>query len=314
MDAEPLRLPPGIHDIPADAYHADPCDAPSLSASLCQTITTKTPRHAWAASPRLNPDWQPDDRTKFDLGTAVHEVMLGKGRGIYEVPFSDYKTQASRDARDWARSEGFTPLTQPNVDRVKAMVAAARAQLDAHPFGNPFDRIPKADKEVTLIWDQGGVRNRVLIDALDRRDRIAWDLKTTGALAEPESWVQTAMGNGIDVRSRFYLDGLETLLPGAWRYRFVVVEVEFPHCLSVVELSGQAVDFIGRKKVDRGRVLWGECLTARSWPGYTSELAIVDPRPSWEARWLERESRELDYRTRTGRDILAAALAWQAPQ
>src|SRR3979411_2799004 len=76
------RLPVGLHfDVQAADYHADPCERPSLSSSIAKILIEKTPRHAWTAHPWLNPNFVPKQDSKFDLGSAVHELMLGKGVG-----------------------------------------------------------------------------------------------------------------------------------------------------------------------------------------------------------------------------------------
>ena len=38
---------PGVYDMPAEDYHADPCLEPSLSASIAKTMIFDTPWHVW---------------------------------------------------------------------------------------------------------------------------------------------------------------------------------------------------------------------------------------------------------------------------
>lgn len=40
--------------LPSAEYHADPAPEPSLSATLAKLLISRSPRHAWMASPRLN--------------------------------------------------------------------------------------------------------------------------------------------------------------------------------------------------------------------------------------------------------------------
>ena len=49
----------GVHQIDGGAYHLDPCPEASLSSTLAKTMLAQSPLHAWTASPRLNPDWEP---------------------------------------------------------------------------------------------------------------------------------------------------------------------------------------------------------------------------------------------------------------
>ncbi|WP_210526320.1 PD-(D/E)XK nuclease-like domain-containing protein [Rubellimicrobium arenae] len=303
-------LGPGLHDISAERYHGDPCERPSLSASLAHLLLSATPRHAWWASGRLNPDYEPEEKAHFDVGSAFHELMTGKGRGIEVIPFKDYKSKAAQERRDEARAIGKVPLLTKQDVEVRRMVTAARWQMRQHGIGDPFEG---GENEVTLIWEQDGVMNRLMIDCLDRENRVAYDLKTCAGYAEPEGWVRTAMSHSVDVRAAHYLDGLSRVLGGHWRYRFVPIEKEAPHCLSVLELSEGAL-FMAQKKIERAREIWRHCLATNSWPAWSAEIAVVDP-PAWhESKWLERESREQDFKQRTSQDVLAASIRWQAPQ
>ncbi len=104
-------LPVGIHyDVAAARYHADPCVKPSLSSSIAKILLEKTPRHAWYAHPRLNPDFAANTDTKFDLGSVVHELMLGKGVGYAVIKAADYRAKTAQAARQAAREEGKVPL------------------------------------------------------------------------------------------------------------------------------------------------------------------------------------------------------------
>lgn len=304
------RLGPGVYHLDAETYHRDPCVEPALSASLAHLIVDATPWHAWAAAWRLNPDFEPEVKEAFDIGSACHELLTGKGRGIRVIPFDSYTTKAAREQRDQARAAGYVPLNQSQHERVERMLRAARHQMRLHGIGDPFEG---GENEVTLIWQAGSIYNRLLVDCLDRERRVAYDYKTAAGYAEPEAWVRAAMAHGVDIRAAHYLDGLERTFGGSWRYRFVVQEKDQPHCLSVIEFSEGAI-FMANKKLARARELWRMCLDTGTWPGWSAQIAVVDP-PGWhETKWLERESREQDFKQRTGKDVLAAAIRWQAPQ
>src|SRR5215203_2653492 len=77
-------LGPGLHMIPPADYHRDPCPIPSASCSILETLLNRTPHHAWLQHPRLNKDgWKPSESSrKADIGSAVHEMVTRRGRGI----------------------------------------------------------------------------------------------------------------------------------------------------------------------------------------------------------------------------------------
>lgn len=204
-------LGPGVYDIDAEIYHSDPCEEPSLSAGLAATMLDATPLHAFAASPRLNPDYERVDKTLFDIGSACHEILTGKGRGIHVVDADDYKKKAAQAERDEAREAGLTPLTRPQNDQVQRMVKLARIQMEAHGIGNPF---ATGRNELTLIWKQDGVMNRIMVDCVDEANRVAYDLKTCAGVADPNRWIRRSMDHGVDARAAHYLDGLKASFGG----------------------------------------------------------------------------------------------------
>src|SRR4051812_46850041 len=94
----------GIHpDVPEADYHADPCVTPSLTRSLATVLCQRSPAHAWAANPRLNPDCKRTDQANFDLGTAAHEVFLGGQSTVELIYADDYRTKDAKILRDQAR-------------------------------------------------------------------------------------------------------------------------------------------------------------------------------------------------------------------
>ena len=82
-----LCVPLGIHhDITAADYHSDCCDEPSLSSSIAGLLIDQTPKHAWTAHPRLNPNFKPESSPAMNLGSVAHELLLGKGGGFEISP------------------------------------------------------------------------------------------------------------------------------------------------------------------------------------------------------------------------------------
>jgi hypothetical protein len=61
----------GLHRFAPEEYHRDPAPAPSLSSTLARVLLNQSPLHAWTASPRLNPMWEPKDSATFDIGRAA---------------------------------------------------------------------------------------------------------------------------------------------------------------------------------------------------------------------------------------------------
>ena len=101
----------GIHNIPEEEYHADPCPEPSLSRSTVKALLTLSPAHVFHGNRRLNPDYvEPANESKFDIGNACHALLL-EGEDIAEVVEADsWRTKAAKEKRDEIYAAGRTPL------------------------------------------------------------------------------------------------------------------------------------------------------------------------------------------------------------
>lgn len=287
-----------ILDVPAAGYHADTLnheldDAPRFSKSIGHLLLTKSPRHAWAAHPKLNPNWKPSDEAKFDVGTAAHAMLLeGDESLIAVVDAKDWKTKAAQSERDEARAAGFTPLLRHVYDEAREMIAAARAQLDLvdptlFAAGRP---------ERTLAFAIDGVACKARCDWLDDSLARIVDYKTTSGSAAPEVWTTNRLYDiGADLQAVLYLRGLDEAAAdgGQRRFVFVVQETAAPYALSVIEL-GPDVVALAQAKLEFALATWKRCLATGEWPAYPTEI-VRAKLPAWqENRWYEREDRGLE--------------------
>jgi len=288
-------------NIDAVDYHDDNIeDRPSLSASLIHILCTKSPAHAWAAHPKLNPNYERVYDVKFDIGTAVHALMLEGDDVVRLVNYPDWRTNAAKDERDQARSEGKIPLLVHQAEDLYGMHLAFHKQLEQHDADpTPFT---EGQSERTIVWEERGVLCRARLDWLRDDRTIIDDYKTTSASARPEAWARTAFNIGADIQVAFYLRGLRALNErdsGAAgpalgsrslsdpQFRFVVQETYAPYALSVVTLSPAALA-IADAKVDIALKTWRRCLERGVWPPYSRQVARIEA-PPWEMHWLENE-------------------------
>lgn len=300
---------PGVYEITADEYHADQfLPEPSLSSSIAKMLVTPgaTPMHARHECPRLNPDYEPDESEKFDLGKAAHSLILHDPQAFAIIDAADWRTKAAQATRDAARAAGKIPILVEQYERTLEMVAAARIQLDAHAEGLLFvDGKP----EQTIVWRDGDVWCRARLDWLPRASRLYPDYKSTAASADPDLWTRTMYGMGGDLQLAFYRRGVRSLgLCDKPEMRFCVQENYAPFALSVIGLMPGALDLADRQ-IERAIHLWGECLRTGQWRGYPRRTAWIDA-PAWhEASLMAREVREHD----ASQDELRRARESQAP-
>lgn len=280
--------------VPADTYHgdpwpdADPAGRPSLSSSIAKLLCTASPAHAWAAHPRLNPAYSPVTSTAFDLGTAAHSVFLEGEEIVEAVDASTWQTKAAKEERDEIRSRGRVPLLADQWQLVLETVQSLRGRLLERSDDPPlFDA---GDAEVSVLWKElaGEVLCRSRLDWL-REDLVTIDdLKVTSRSAHPAVWARQVFSLGYDVQSEFYRRGVETVTGTRPAFRLVVVELEAPHAVSVVQLAPDA-EVIARKKVDYALELWRRCVAGDSWPAYRDAPAFATLPAYEESRWLELE-------------------------
>ena len=308
-DFTPISAP-GIYDIPAAAYHADPCPVPSLSNSIAKRLVGRSPLHAWCEHPRLNPDWRPIHRREFDLGRAVHAVLLDDDVPLVPISADSYRTKAAKELRDEAYAADAIPLLTHQHDTVWRMEKAARRQLEVHEDGALF-LAEGCRSEVSMGWKEGETWARSRVDRVSPDRRVLFDYKTTGGSAHPEQWGGvTAFQLGFDMQSAFYRRGWHALHGYLPTFFFIVQEIDPPHALTVVSLDAEA-EAVGEAKVDRAFKLWRHCMAKDIWPPYPNQTAYVGAPYRQAERWLDNE-RGGPIST-TDEQIMALVNNWQAP-
>lgn len=307
------KLGPGVHDISSEEYHADPCSAPSMSSTLARLMLNRSPRHAWTAHPRLNPDFEPTDKKTFDIGRAAHRAVLGKGGDFVAYPvelLASNGAASTKGAKEWAeeiRARGMTPVKQDEFDAVNDMAAEIMGRLSFMDMA-----FPPARSELTAIAEIDGVMCRAMIDHAPEDPRQPlWDLKTTMD-ASPQAVMRSMMTYGYDIQAAHYTEVWKAATGEDRKFRFVFVEKEPPHECCIVELGGDSMT-MGRKRTRRAREMWSHCVETGQWPGYPAEIVQLELPEFYQARWLERETFEHEIKRETGKDVLAAAYLWQAP-
>lgn len=282
-------IEPGIHTIPSDTYHSDPGREPSLSASVAHLLVNTTPLHAWNAHPRLNPNFEREEKAQFDMGSVTHALILEADTSKVQVVYADdWRTKDARAARDQARADGLIPMLQKDWVRVEMMAEAVRAQIARRDDEPPLFDAGKPEQ--TLVWNERGVTCRARLDWL-RDDHVAIDdLKTTGRSANPMQWSRNTLWSiGADIQVAFYLRGLKRLTGVDAVFRYVLVENVPPYGVSVVSMAGSALE-IGNAKVDRALERWKWCLDNDEWPGYPSPVYYAETPGYEELRWMEADA------------------------
>lgn len=259
-------------------YHSDPCEAPSLSASIGKLLTEKSPMHAHSAHPKLGgKKLEPNEA--MDHGSLVHKLLLGAGAEIEIIEADDFKTKAAREARDAAREAGKIPALAEAHSRATESVGIIRQRLA------DFDLDLDGVSEQAALWTEetvhGPIWCRSLIDHLRTNRCQAIDLKTAQS-AHPRACVNHVLSYGYDIQQAAYTQALDRVFPdlaGRWDFVFVFVETVAPYAVTPARLDAVLRER-GRRRWEQACGMWAHCLKTGEWPGYVDEIVYLES-PSW---------------------------------
>ncbi len=308
--SEPRRIDvPGVYDLTAEEYHADPCPEPSLSSGCLKALLNQSPVHAMAAHPRLALHPIRENKDSFDLGTAAHSMLLHEDRQLAVWSGDDWRTAKAKEFKAAAYERGATPLLEEQFDRTFEMVEACRLQLRDHEAHEAF---VGGLAERSLFWREGDLWCRIKPDWMPlqpRNDMIVYDYKSTAASAHADAWGgRTMWGIGADIQDAFYSRGIEAVLGiRGVRFRFVVQENKPPYAINVIEVAPASRD-LAKRKIMRGIEMWRQCLADDIWPGFANRVHYVEI-PAWqETQFLAREAEEP-----VTPEMVRAMIEWQRP-
>lgn len=272
MNAEILR-------ISEEEYHADPCPAPSLSASVAKVLVEKTPRHAWQMHPRLGGVSREPTAT-MERGTLIHKLVLGAGREFVEVAAKDWRTKAAQEQRDAARAGGLVPVLAADLDDAREAALRITENLAASGV------VLSGESELSVTWQEpardGAVWCRTRMDHfISEVGATIFDLKTSRS-AHPKACSRHVIDYGYTIQRAAYVRAIERRYPdtaGRVAFVFAFVETEPPYEVGVYELDGMLREH-GERLWSEAVDAWSHCLATGEWPGYRRERVQLEA-PGW---------------------------------
>lgn len=280
-----IVLAPGMHmDVSERAYHADPCPAPSLSASLGKVLLRRSPRAAQWTHPRLRPAHLPPVEESWSdqavFGTVVHKLVLGRGKDVVEVDAADWRTSAAKQERADITVAGKVAILKHRL---------ADAKIIANELRPHVERLNPVGTEVILIWEDHATDGtpvwcRAMLDILTADPMIA-DLKITGAELTDDFVGRQVGGMGYDFSMAWYRRGLAAVKPetaGRIETRLIFGERNEPYDVFPLPLTEGNLHVADRQcqaAIDR----FAACLAADHWPGIAPTPRTVEI-PDWHQR------------------------------
>lgn len=272
---------PGVYDLPADEYLADPVEGGSLSSSGARKLLAPS-CPAKFHHERQHPSEPTDD---MEFGTIAHKEVLGVGPELVVVEAKDWRTKKAQEQAKEARERGAVPLLAHDYEAVQQMVKALRGHLVASrlfAYGKP---------EQTLVWrdEDTGVMCRALVDWL--RDpgpgrMLVPDYKTTKC-AHPDELAKSVFNFGYYQQAAWYLAGVRALgLGDDPQFLLACQEKTPPYLITIAQPDAMALR-IGEHRNRQALQIYRDCAAAGVWPGYADEVVSV-PLPAWaENRYWE---------------------------
>lgn len=270
---------PGVYDLPAAVYHADPVPGGSLSSSGARRLLPPS-------CPALYRHWATqgqEPKAAFDFGHAAHALVLGVGAPIVSIDAEDWRTTKTKTERTAAYATGSIPLLRADYEQVQHMAAA----LLQHPVAAALFHPTAGKAEQSLFWvdSETGVQRRAMLDWLPNDDGtrlIIPDYKSCRS-AEPTHLSKAMQEYGYIQQAAWYLDGVEALRLSSSTddpaFVFVFQEKTPPYLVTVVQPDPEALQWgrvLNRKALD----IYRHCGATGYWPGYADDVISV-ALPKW---------------------------------
>jgi len=270
------EVAPGLYDIPAEDYHADPIPGGSLSSTGIRRLTDCPARFKYFL------DHPEPYKPAFEFGTAAHTVILGDGPELVVVDAKRWDTDEIKAKVAAIRAAGSVPLKPEARQRIDDMAEALARHAEAADLLTPGSGIA----EQSAFWpDEHGTWYRARFDWL--RDEEIVDYKTARSV-HPDAIEKAVYEHGYYQQAPHYRRlAIELgLIPAHGPFKFVFQEKEPPYLVQVVELDFPALA-IGDEFNRRAAHTYRMCQATGDWPAYGTTTLHVSLPPWGEKKAIK---------------------------
>lgn len=238
------------------------------------------------------PPEPPSDEMR--LGSAVHCLVLTP-----ELFDDDFAVMPKVDRRTkdgkalWAefvkKSTGKTII---DAEQYVTAQACARSVL-THPVASGL-LANCADREAAVVWTDPdtGILCKGKIDGLNREAGTLIDLKTA-ANASPAEFQRVIANREYHTQAGMYGAGLEAVGHPVSESYLIAVETKAPFPCVVYRLTPETAE-IGRMEASRLLRVYGICMKANKWPGYSDHAVVDISIPIWKMKQYEEDPPNYD--------------------
>ena len=285
---------PGIYlNISADDYFADPAPEPSLTQSIAKTILAQSAEHAQWDHPRLGNGREPEEEYKQarEIGNVAHKILLGRGKDVTIIEADSFRGGDAKKQKDAALAVGSVPILAKHYGRAEAMARKARIVMDGLGLGDVG-----GDSEVVMVWTDGGIWCRTMVDRLSKDRCVVLDYKTTAGSWAPHdsSFGRKIIDAGWDIQAAMHQRALNELHPesaGRREHIFLAQENYPPYAVVPIELPEVWLS-MGDRKLTAAMDVWKRCLNTGIWESYPDHLVVPEYPDFAMSKWLSREENE----------------------
>lgn len=249
-------------------------ETPRLHQSLASILINQSPLHCFHKAFRQEIEEWDEAR---NLGTLCHKLLLG-GKDIVVVDAKDWRTNASKEARDAAIADGKIPVLTQKLAIAHTLKDKVLAELERRRIHL------SGESELNLKWNSpGGVACEGRLDHFNKG--MIWDFKFVNSAAK-KTCEASFLNYGYDIQHAAYVQSIETTYPelaGRVRMDFIFVEVDAPHALRVMPVGG-TMRTSGQWRWAKACETWQLCLdkygTDKPWPAYDDDNEPAEL-PAW---------------------------------
>jgi hypothetical protein len=282
---EPFITEPGVYDLPAEVYHADPVVGGSLSSTGARLLL---PPSCPALFKHRQDHPEPHKRA-FDFGSAAHALILGIGRPLEVIDADNYRTKKAQ----LAKADAYAAEKIPVLAREYAEIQLMADKIREHPTAGALLDPLGGNGERTLVWQDRttGVMCRAMLDWLPQHQRgarlIVPDYKTA-IKVDPESLSKELARHQLYQQAEWYRAGVRALGLGGDidpAFVFIFQQKEAPYLVTVAQLPHDEQmwgDRMNRSALD----LYRRCVEDGRWPGYADDVISLEL-PNYAKRALE---------------------------
>lgn len=175
----------------------------------------------------------PKPASKFiDIGTFVHQELLGGDKNWVAKAYPDYRTKEAREWRD-SQPDNIAILDDEQIETIVNVTNAVKA----HPHLQEV--LANMETEKPIFAKVNGVELRGKADIIqkdkDGKPFRIWDLKTT---AQFQEWKYKSIRLHYDLQAAVY----KTLYNGDVDFAFIIAETVAPYRVQLAYLTQEAWD------------------------------------------------------------------------